>query len=667
MSLFKRVLIWGALGLVCSSVSLAALAGVASHGLPNVEAISTFVPAQSTKILSEDGIVLAELHQEENREVIPLDQISPYVKKAVVALEDTDFYSHHGVNPKAIARAVIHDIFAMRFAEGGSTLTQQLARNLFLNQKKHMTRKVAEAVLAIQIEKKYTKSEILEMYLNQVYWGHNAYGIESASQQYFGKHARELNLAESAMLVGMLQGPEIYSPFRNFGASKGRQKVALDRMQKLKVITPETAKRAYLQPIVLAPKKIFRYKAPYFTSQIVSQLISMYSEKDVYTSGMKVYTTLNYKWQMKAMQLITDYVQKGKSSTFMIEDEAVNHLNFSQAAMMAIDPNTGYIKVMQGGVDFQENEYNRCTQAKRQPGSAFKPIVYLTALEKGFTPASIVEDTPISFNTPQGVYAPQNYTKKFLGSITLRKALEKSINVVAIKLTHLMGPQNVVRVAHQLGVKSPLSPFISLPLGINDMTMQELISVYGVFASNGKYVEPISILKIEDRNGEVLFKSTIKDKQVFDSNLISTLVDMMRGALISGTGTAARIDRPAAGKTGTTSDYKDAWFFGFVPQLVCAVWVGNDNNASMNKVTGGTVPAMMWKEFMTEALAGMPVEEFPKPGGISLKKEEVSPEQTGPKQNWESASSRTESKIPTPSRKEKTDEDRILDFFKKQP
>lgn len=637
---FKKGVFWAAIACAIGGTSLSALTFYISRHLPSIDSISVYAPPQTTKIFSEDGIVLAELHQEENREVIPLEDISPLLRKAVIALEDTEFYHHHGINIKAIFRALFKDILARSFVEGGSTLTQQLARNLFLNQHKHMGRKIAEAILAIQIEKKYTKDEILEMYLNQVYWGHNAYGIESASQLYFGKHARDLSLAESAMLGGMLQGPELYSPFKNLAGAKGRQKVVLDRMVKLKLITPALAASTYAQPTVLAPRKICRYKAPYFTSQVVAQLIEMYGESAVYTSGMKVYTTLNYRLQMKAMQLITDYVGKEGASGAVPEGLRGTALNFSQAALLAIDPRTGYIKALQGGVDFGQTEFNRCIQAKRQPGSAFKPIVYLTALEKGMLPTTIVEDTPVEFNTPQGVYAPQNYTKTFSGSIPLRKALERSINVVAIKITNAIGPQNVVRVARELGVKSPLAAYLSLPLGINEMTMMELASVYCVFAGGGKSVEPISIVKIEDKDGTVLYKNVIKETRVFEPNLIYTLVDMMKGVLNSGTGTAARLSRPAAGKTGTTSDYKDAWFFGFVPQLVCATWVGNDNNASMNKVTGGLVPAMIWKEFMTEALQEVPVEDFPPPEGVN--RELIEPEFSSKKENWE---------VPTNSRK----------------
>ncbi len=621
--LSKKLFFYGGIFTAVCAGLLFIMILLVSRNLPDVNAISSFIPPERTTIFSEEEIILAELHQEENRVVIPLEQISPILKNAVIALEDTEFYNHPGINIKAILRALIKDILAGSFVEGGSTLTQQLAKNLFLSKRKVLSRKLAEAILAIQIERRYSKDEILEMYLNQVYWGHNAYGIESASQLYFGKHAQDLSLAESAMLAGMLQGPELYSPFRNYAGSKARQKVVLERLQKLRLVTPEMARDAYSEPILLAPKKLSRYKAPYFTSFVVSQLIDMYGEDSTFTSGMKVYTPLNYRWQMRAMELVTQYVESGKNGG-LVEDTVVNNLGFSQAALLAIDPKTGYIKTLQGGVDFTQNEYNRCVQARRQPGSAFKPIVYLAALEKGYTPESIIDDSPISFNTGQGVYAPQNYTKSFLGSISMRTALEKSVNIVAIKLTNLIGPQNVVRVARQLGVKSPLPAYLSLPLGINEMTMLELATVYCVLANGGKRIEPTAIVKIEDRDGNVIYKHDVNEHEVFDPDSIYTLVDMMKGVVIRGTGTAARLPRPVAGKTGTTSDYRDAWFFGFVPQLVCATWVGNDDNHPMNRVTGGSVPAQMWRDFMSTALDKTPPEEFPTPGG--LKKSDPRPE-----------------------------------------
>lgn len=584
--------------------------------LPDVDRLNTYIPYETTKIYANDKkTILAELHREENRVQIPLEKISPILKKTVIALEDTDFYKHRGVNLKGFARAVVKNIQAGRFKEGASTLTQQLARNVFLSKEKKIKRKVQDMLLAIKIEKKFTKQEILEMYLNEVYWGHNSYGIESASQLYFGKNAKDLSLGESAALAGMLKGPEIYSPFKSMSRCKERQAVVLMRMAKLKLISNDELINATNEPLVLATRKKHRYKAPFFTSFVVKQLIEEYGEEATYTSGMKVYTTLDYGLQKHAEKVVNDHLALGEKS-YWIKDKKVPNLNYSEAALMAVDPRTGYIKVLQGGKDFKNNEFDRCLQAKRQPGSSFKPFVYLTALEKGYSPGYIIDDAPVTYNTIEGPYSPLNYSLKFRGKIPLSKALEKSVNVVAIKLNNLIGPENVVKNAQKMGITSPLKPVLSLPLGANEVSMLELVQAYSVIANRGIKVKPVGILQIEDRNGIVLYKHKLKEEKIFDKNLMAALIEMMKNVVNYGTGRGAKIPRPMAGKTGTTSDYKDAWFVGFVPQLVCATWVGNDNNDPMNNVTGGWIPARMWKSFMNEALKNIKAQSFPKAKGL---------------------------------------------------
>ena len=618
--MIRRILFFGTIAATVLSGVLIVAGVVIAKSLPNVDSISTYIPAETTKIYSDKNIVLAELHLEENREIIPLEEISPFIKQAVLATEDTDFYRHHGINIKGMIRATVKNVITLGFTEGASTLTQQLARNLFLTQKKKLSRKISEIILAVQIERKYTKNEILEMYLNQVYWGHNAYGIESAAQMYFGKHARDLNLAESAMIIGLLKGPELYSPFRNYAYAKQRQRTVLNRMAKLKVITQQQANDAFVEDLQLAPRQSFRFRAPFFTSYIVNKLNATYGEEATLTSGMQVYTTLDYELQTLAEEVVRTYVNKSGKPQFP-NGRTEERFNFSQAALMALDPTTGYIKALQGGADFRENQYNRCTQALRQPGSTFKPFVYLAALEKGFSPNSIVQDSPITFSTSQGPYSPSNYTHQYMGNITLRKALENSINTVAVKLNNLVGPDNVIRLARAMGITTPLQPVLSLPLGANEVTMIELITAYSVIANNGLKNEPTGIIKIEDRDGGILFKYQIRPKRVLDASITSMMVDMMKGAVRYGTGQNASLPRPVAGKTGTTSDYKDAWFIGFVPQLVCATWVGNDDNTPMNKVTGGSIPALMWRDFMKEALRNVPPLDFQKFGDVPKREE----------------------------------------------
>ena len=649
-----------------------------SRNLPAVDTISTYIPAETTKIYSADGVILAELHQEENRILIPLEKISDNLKKTVVAMEDTAFYEHHGINIKGLLRALWVDIKARSFVQGGSTLTQQLARNLFLYRQKKLVRKLAEIILAIQIERKYTKSEILEMYLNQVYWGHNAYGIESAAHLYFGKNALSLSTAEAAMLVGMLKGPELYSPLKNFTLSKKRQKLVLDRMAKLSILTPEQVEEAYEEKLQLIGRKKFRYKAPYFTIHIIEQLINMYGEVSTYTSGMKVYTTLDYHLQEQAEKVVQEAIDLG-NRPYWIKGEKVPSLNYNEAALLALDPRTGYIKAMQGGADFSVSQFNRTLQSKRQPGSTFKPFVYLTALKKGFSPGTFIEDSTITFNTTEGPYAPHNYGEKFLGNIPMRKALERSINVVAIKLNDMVSPKAVVETARQLGITSPLMPILSLPLGAKEVTMVEITSVYGVFANNGIRVKPISILKIEDRDGIPLYKHRIRETRVYDKNLIAVLVEMMKGVVNYGTGKGAKLPRPMAGKTGTTSDYKDAWFIGYVPQLVCATWVGNDDNTPMRNVTGGWIPAIMWKNFMREALKKISPQNFPRPHGLiskevnwetgNLTSEISNPEYVTTEKYWKGSEPTIQDtrenykKITTKKEKDTESENTILDFF----
>ena len=619
LNFFKKILLAGVLfGSVCSLI-LGIYVAILYKDLPSVSAIETYIPAETTKILSTDGVVLAELYREENRAWINLNDISPALVQTVIAVEDSNFYKHGGLDFKGILRAIVKDIQAMSFVEGGSTLTQQLARNLFLHRRRKISRKIAEAVLAVQIERKYSKDSILEFYLNQVYWGHNAYGIQSASLMYFGKSAQELTLAESALLVGMLTGPELYSPYRNLKGAKRRQKIVLNRMSKLDLISKEQASRAYQEDLDIQARKKFRYKAPYFTTHVIQQLIEMFGEEEAYTSGMRVYTTLNYKLQEKAEAVVKKYVDYGKTPKW-VRGEKVPSLNYQEGALLALDPRNGHIIAMQGGEDFQKNQFNRTTQAYRQPGSSFKPFVYYAALEKGFSPGSFFEDKPVTFNTIEGPYSPRNYTQKYLGNLPMRKALERSVNVVAIKLNYLVGPENVVNVTKKIGIKSNLKPILSLPLGANEVTMLDLVSSYGAFANAGRRVEPTAIIRIEDRDGIPLYEHKLKEERVASAKHVAVLVDMLKGVVKFGTGKNANLPRPVAGKTGTTSDYRDAWFVGFVPQLVCAAWVGNDDNSSTYKITGGWVPALMWKGFMKEAMKDIVPQDFPPPRGLVERK-----------------------------------------------
>jgi penicillin-binding protein 1A len=609
----KKKIPLGKIGLIAFLLSVATCAAILLHliaQLPNIEAINTYNPDETTLIFSADNKILGRLHREENRQVVPLSQISLPLQKAVIATEDPNFYNHHGLDFIGILRATFKNLIYGRIVEGGSTITQQLARNLFLTHKKTVIRKFSEIILALQIERRYTKEEILELYLNQVYFGHNAYGIESAANLYYGKHASELSLAESSLLAGLIRGPELYSPYRNFKGAKSRQLFVLNKLLEHKMISEKNAKLAAAESLEFSPQNLKRYAgvAPYFITHVLKELLDKYGEEMVYHGGLRVYTTLDTSLQSAAEHVITSFVTKEGS-----------HYNFSQSALVSIDPRTGYIKAMVGGADFYESKFNRVTQAKRQPGSSFKPFVYTAAMEQGISPGAILVDEPTTFEVfpnkwnPKGTWSPKNFNKKFNGSVTLRYALEKSLNIPAVKLLERVGIQSAIDVARRMGIKSHLEPGLALSLGVSEVSLLELTSAYGVFANSGIRVEPTSITKIENRDGVIIYKHTILEKRALDTNIAAVMIDLMKGVLLRGTGVRGQINRPAAAKTGTTEEFKDAWFVGFVPQLVTGVWVGNDDNTSMKGVAEVAICPRIWKEYNIRALANEPILTFPKP------------------------------------------------------
>ncbi|GBR76698.1 murain transglycosylase super family [Candidatus Termititenax persephonae] len=584
--------------------------------LPDVDVLGTIVPNETTKVFAADGSILAELHQEENRVVVPISQISDFVKAAVIATEDRNFYRHNGLDFGGLFRSVFVDVIRGEGMQGGSTITMQLARNIFLNKKKKIIRKIAEMILAMQLERKFTKEEILEFYLNQVYWGHNAYGIESAANMYFGKPAADLSLPEAATLIGLLRGPELYSPFYQPQRERWRRDIVLRRLLVLTLITEEEYYQAVETPIFLAPRRTLRYKHPYFTSYVVKQLETMYGKDVIYNDGLRIYTTLDIDLQKKAEDTVEYYMMEANRPHW-IKGHEVSSLNATQAALLCVDPKTGYIKAWVGGRDFLEREFDHIAQAKRQVGSSFKPYTYLTALSMGLSPGTVIDDSPVTYNTVQGPYSPRNYTKDFKGPVTLKRALELSLNVAAVKVSDIINPSNIIVTCRKLGVQSYLAPVLSLTLGASDISILEHTAAFCTFASGGVRVDPVSILRIEDRNGNVLYRHQIVPRRVFDARHVYALVYMMRGVLQRGSGQGANIPGyDLAGKTGTTNDFRDAWFLGFAPNLLTAVWVGNDDNSPMQEVTGGWIPAQMWHMFMSYALPKLPKEYFPYPRGM---------------------------------------------------
>jgi 1A family penicillin-binding protein len=571
------------------------------------------LPSETTYIYDLKGKLLTSIHGEANREVVPLDRISPDLKRAVLASEDSDFYYHHGINPKGVGRAVVTNWSAGGVREGGSTITMQLVKNLFLSQKRAVTRKIAEAVLAIRLEQILSKDQILEMYLNQVYWGHNNYGVQTAARSYFNKSAENLTLAESAMMAALIQAPEEYSPFVNMNKAKEQQKIVLGRMKDLGWITQQDYDNALKQPIKLGKIRSFQGSAlPYVTNAVAQEIAKKFGREALLKGGMRIQTTVDTDFQRMAESTVSKWHDRLRGQG----------LSKNQIALVAVDPRTHFVKALVGGVDPKTSEFNRATQAFRQPGSAFKPFVYYTAFATGkYGPESTVYDSPVSYRDGDGWYHPRNYDGSYGGAMSIRTALKLSRNIPVIKLGKAVGMNKVVETCRTLGIMSPMEPVTSLPLGAIGMTPLEMAGAYATFANYGWQSPTTIIARVTDSSGNVLLDNTPKPQQVLDPWASAAVVDTMRSVINDGTGKNAAIDRPAAGKTGTTSSEKDIWLVGTVPQLTTAVWVGRDDNRTLaSGATGGTMVAPIWRDFMLRALKGVPVEKFKSPYQFSRPK-----------------------------------------------
>lgn len=591
--------------MLSSAIVAGGLVGLAVsfRNLPDVTVLRNYIPSETTYIYDIKGKVLASIHGEANREVVPLDKISPDMKRAVMAIEDSHFYYHHGINFSSVGRAVLVNWQRGSVAEGGSTLTMQLVKNIFLSQQRKFSRKVAEAVLAIRLEQILTKDQILEMYLNQVYWGHNNYGVQTAARTYFGKPAANLNLAESAMMAGMIQAPTSYSPFVNLKLAKQRQEIVLARMRELGWITPQQEAAARQEKIKLGKIQSFQASTmPYVTNAAAQELEQRYGLDAVLKGGMRVQTTVDTKMQRIAEETVTQWHNT-------IRRQGVRA---DQMALVAVDPRTHFIKALVGGVDYKKSQFNRATQAHRQPGSSFKPFVYYAAFASGkFTPDSAIVDAPVSYRIPGGIWTPKNYDSSFGGSMTVRHALEVSRNIPAVKIGSAVGLNKVIETCRILGINSPMEPVPSLPLGAIGVTPLEMASAFATIANYGWQSPPTVIVRVTDSSGNVLVDNTPKPRLVLEPWAAASLTNVMQGVINNGTGKAAQIGRQAAGKTGTTSSERDIWFVGYVPQLATAVWVGNDNYATVGKgSTGGVFVAPIWRAFMQQALKDVPVQYF---------------------------------------------------------
>jgi penicillin-binding protein 1A len=591
--------------MLVSAVVAGGLVGLAIsfRNLPDVRVLRSYAPSETTYIYDVKGVELASLHDEANREVVPLNRISPYLKRSLLAIEDDRFYYHQGVNLAGIGRALSANVKQGGVKEGASTITMQLIKNLFLSQKRQLSRKLAEGVLSIRLEQIFRKDEILEMYLNQVYWGHNNYGVETAAQSYFGKNASQLNLAEGAMMAGVIAAPERYSPFTNWKAAKIRQGEVLTRLRDLGWITPDEDKKARAYKLKLGKIKTWQTsKLPFVTDAAIEELNQRFGKETVRKGGMRIQTTIDYNFQLAAERNIQNaYERLGRSKY--------------QIALVAVDPRTHFIKAMVGGVDYKKSSFNRAIYANRQPGSSFKPFVFYTAFATGkYSPESTVYDTPVRYRDGNGYYAPRNYGGGYSGAMSIRTAIKLSSNVPAVKMGKEVGLDKVIQTCRTLGIKSPIEPVVSLPLGAVGITPLEMASAFATFASNGWQSETTMILRVTDSDGNILLDNTPKPELVLNSWATAQNNSALQSVINGGTGKEAYLGRPAAGKTGTTSSERDVWFVGYVPQLSAAVWIGKDDFTPLGRgVTGGTFAAPIWRNFMREALANEPVEAFQSP------------------------------------------------------
>jgi penicillin-binding protein 1A len=704
-----------------------------SSDLPSESALKDYRPSIITKIYGDKGDLIGEYFVE-RRVVVPYEKIPKVLVLAFVAAEDGGFFRHPGIDIRGIIRAFIHNLEAGHIVEGGSTITQQLIKTLLLTPHVDFTRKIKEAILAYRIENYLTKEEILYLYLNQIYLGYGAYGVEAASAVYFGKPVEDLNLAECTLLAGLPKAPDAFSPYKHWDKAKERQKYVLSMMVKEHFITEEEMNAALATDITLKPiENPTKEKCPYFSEYVRRYVEDKYGSTALYREGLTVYTTadvdmhhyadealkrglkqldkrqgwrgatdnltgedaqkyiagLQEKYGTEALTVGRTYegivtkVDDGKNlvnvnlgnaeGTIALSDMnwardfnpsaseysiskpssalkkgdvilvsvksrddggGLYHLALDQeplveGAIFSMEPDTGYVRVMVGGYDFGLSEFNRAIMARRQPGSSFKPIIYSAALDKGYTPATIIYDSPVVYKDKYsrgGVWKPKNYDGEFYGPTSFRKALMLSRNIVTVKIVLDIGPDYVVDYAKRLGITSPLDAVPSLALGSVGVSLEELTGVYCVFNNGGKRVEPIFITKIVDRDGKVLEENFPKSQQVISPATAYIMTSLMESVVQSGTGTRVKaIGRPCAGKTGTTDEYIDAWFMGFIPQLTSGVWVGFDDEKTIGRYeTGASAAAPIWLDFMEDAVKGMPVETFPIPEGVVF--EPIDPE-----------------------------------------
>lgn len=598
---------------LCVLFAAGILAGIIasySNDLPDINKLADFQPERSTRVYARDGSLLANLYRE-NRTWEPIDKIPVLVRSAFIATEDQHFYSHHGVDFGGILRAAWADWRHEEF-QGASTITQQLARALFLSNEVSLSRKIEEALLAIEIERYYTKDEILERYLNLIYLGAGAYGVEAAAHTYFGTDVGHLTLAQAAILAGLPAAPSDYSPFVSLERAKDRQAHVLARMVDSGFITQAQADAAAHAPLGLIeerPAGLLSYRFPYFTTYVVHKLEQTFGTQATFEGGLEVYTTVDPKMESEAQEAVDWGLAQAKAEG----------IDAHQSALVAIRPQTGEILAMIGGKAFSiHDQFNRAWQARRQPGSSFKAYVYTAAIDSGMPATTMMDDSPVSYPMGDGTrWAPQDDDHRFYGMMTLRYALAQSRNVVAVKLADQLGIDKVIQYAKRMGVQEPLEANLSLALGTSVVTPLDQATGYATLANQGIHVDPSPIRIVRDALGTpILDNQYPAETEVVSAGTAYIVTTMLESVISEGTGYPnAQIGRPAAGKTGTTTDFRDAWFVGYTPDLVAAVWLGNDDYHRMNESYGGNIPARIWARFMKAALKNTPKHDFTLPQG----------------------------------------------------
>ncbi|OGR66625.1 MAG: hypothetical protein A2X31_04710 [Elusimicrobia bacterium GWB2_63_22] len=628
--------------------------------IPSIDKLDEYTPSLTTYVYDINNQVIAEFSVEK-RAMLPLSKIPVDMQNAVIAMEDRNFFRHWGISPRGIMRAQLRNIIAHRRAAGGSTITQQLSRGIFLKPEKSYVRKIKEIVLALQIERNFSKPEILALYLNQIFFGHGVYGVQSASKLYFGKDVSEMTLGECALLTGLIPSPGNYSPFINPETARHRRRLVLQRMRAEGYITDKEAEAAAAEPIPAEKSTLLASHAAYFVEYVRQQLEPKYGVAQLWKGGMKIYTTLDLAMQVPAEEIMERHLAKydqdaeknraaedakEKEENKDDEDAVVRSSVSLQGAFVILDTRTGAIKAMIGGRNYRDSKFNRVTQAARQAGSTFKPLVWMAALMNGYTPASIVEDSPMAYyydgkdwrllegatdqyaidlaiqpfvgNKDFKIWVPSDFDGKTQGRITMRRGLELSRNLASIYLVTRVGPTLVADVGHRAGIKRNLEAVPSIGLGTSLVSPIEMTSSFSTFANGGIHAAPFGVLRVTDNSGRVLEEAVPEETESFSPQLSYVLVNMMKGVVQRGTGSyASRLKRPMAGKTGTSQDSKDMWFIGMTPDLTAGAWMGYDDYGSIPiKDWTSSLTVAWWTEIMESVLKDQPVRDFPVPEGI---------------------------------------------------